>query len=177
MHSVAALLPPVLASGLRVVVAGRPDPPLPDDVEPDHPLRDRAVVRPLSTSPRALARRKKMERDLRRMLAGSDIERDLLGLLTASGGGLTADDLTALVGASRREVDDCLATVAGRSFTRRPSRLAPGTAPDSTCSGTKSCPWPRRRCSARRCPPTGTGWTGGPSSTTLACQLTGIPAE
>ena len=38
LPSVAACLPKRPPDGLRVIVAGRPDPPLPADVDPDHPL-------------------------------------------------------------------------------------------------------------------------------------------
>ncbi|WP_051385542.1 hypothetical protein [Actinokineospora inagensis] len=118
-HSIAALLPAHPIDGLRVVVAGRPDPPVPADVPPDHPLRDRSIVRELSVSPRANALRVEMERDLRHLVHGSPLQRDLLGLLVAAGGGLTADDLAVLTDSSTWEVQDHLNTVTGRSFTRR----------------------------------------------------------
>lgn len=38
-HSNAALLPRVPPHGLRIVLAGRPHPPVPGDVPQDHPLR------------------------------------------------------------------------------------------------------------------------------------------
>ena len=38
-HSIAALLPHDPSAGMRVVVAGRPDPPIPDDVPGWHRLR------------------------------------------------------------------------------------------------------------------------------------------
>ncbi|RKT52502.1 hypothetical protein [Saccharothrix australiensis] len=129
-HSIAALLPHSLPAGLKVVVTGRPDPPLPDDVPDDHPLRDPAVVRPLSPSPRAQARRVDMERDLRGLLHGTPVEQDLLGLLTAAGGGLAARDLAELTGESPWSVADHLKTVTARSFSRRGSRHRPGEDPD-----------------------------------------------
>jgi hypothetical protein len=39
-HSIAALLPARPPDGMRVIVAGRPDPPVPDDVPAGHPLHD-----------------------------------------------------------------------------------------------------------------------------------------
>ena len=97
-HSIAGLLPLKLPAGLRVVVAGRPDPPVPSDVHRDHPLRRSDVVRALATSSRALVLREEMENELLRLLDGNAAEQDLLGLLTAAGGGLTAADLAGLTG-------------------------------------------------------------------------------
>ena len=64
--------------------------------------------------------------ELRRLLHGSELERDLLGLLTAARGGLTALDLQELTGAPMWEVEAVLRSVAGRTFARRPAtwRLA-----------------------------------------------------
>ncbi|MBB5956341.1 hypothetical protein FHS29_002927 [Saccharothrix tamanrassetensis] len=118
-HSVAALLPARPPAGMRVVVAGRPNPPIPADVPGHHPLREPGVVRVLSPSPKAQAERADMERELKRLLHGSALEQDLLGLLAAAGGGLTAADLATLSGASTWEVEDHLTTVTGRSFARR----------------------------------------------------------
>ena len=39
-HSIAGLLPADPPAGMRVIVAGRPNPPVPDDVPDWHPLRD-----------------------------------------------------------------------------------------------------------------------------------------
>jgi hypothetical protein len=54
-----------------VIVTGRPDPGLPDDVTPEHPLRTSARVEHLSASPKASAMRDVMTRDLKRLLRGS----------------------------------------------------------------------------------------------------------
>jgi hypothetical protein len=40
-------------AGMRVIVAGRPNPRIPDDVAPKHPLHDERIVRPLDPSPHA----------------------------------------------------------------------------------------------------------------------------
>ncbi|WP_424184418.1 hypothetical protein ACOBQX_21230 [Actinokineospora sp. G85] len=122
-HSIAALLPTELRHGMRVVVASRPDPGLPADVPPHHPLASPAVLRALRPSAAAQAVRTDMERELGRLLAGSLLEQDILGLVTASGGGLATNDLVALTGATPWEVERCLASTSGRTFTRRP---APG---------------------------------------------------
>ena len=121
-HSIAALLPLDPPAGMKVIVAGRPDPPIPTDVPHHHPLRDPAVVRSLTTSAAAQAERADMERELKRLLHGTDTDQALLGLLTAAGGGLSAADLADLTGATEREVNDHLRTVAGRSFGRREGR-------------------------------------------------------
>jgi hypothetical protein len=49
-HSIAALLPHDPPAGMRVVVAGRPDPPIPDDVPGWHRLREPGIIRPLAPS-------------------------------------------------------------------------------------------------------------------------------
>ncbi len=124
-HSIAALLPAQPPAGMRVIVAGRPNPPVPSDVPAHHPLRDPAIVRTLEPSPHALSARAEMQRELKRLLRGTPVEQGLLGLVTAAGGGLTAADLAALTGESEWEIEDHLATVAGRSFTKREGTEAP----------------------------------------------------
>ncbi|WHT21854.1 hypothetical protein N8J89_12570 [Crossiella sp. CA-258035] len=129
-HSIAALLPADPPAGMRVIVAGRPNPPVPADVPPHHPLRACEVVRALNPSPAARAMRHEMERDLHGLLRGTQLEQDLLGLITAAGGGLTGDDLAELAGCSAWEVGHHLTTVTGRSFARRDSYYHPGAAPE-----------------------------------------------
>jgi hypothetical protein len=75
-HSIAALLPVRIPPGLRIIVAGRPNPPVPSDVPEDHPLRSPAVVRPLAPSPAAATIRAELERELLRLAEG-EVERDL----------------------------------------------------------------------------------------------------
>ena len=70
-YSIAALLPARPPAGLRVIVAGRPDPPIPADVPDDHPLRDPAIVRVLDASRWAAVVRADMQRELKRLLHGS----------------------------------------------------------------------------------------------------------
>jgi len=128
-YSIAALLPARPVSGLRVIVAGRPDPPIPEDVPDDHPLRDPGIVRVLGRSRWAEAAGADMRRELNRLTRGNRAERDLLGLVTASGGGLSGTDLAELTGGRFVEIEESLRTVAGRTFTTRASRYQPGTAP------------------------------------------------
>ena len=124
-HSIAALLPARPQAGMRVVVAGRPNPPIPGEVPAHHPLRDEAIVRPLDPSPEAQAIHEEMERDLLRLLEGTAGEQDLLGLVAAAGGGLSAADLAELTGWSQWEISRRLRTVAGRSFSVRGSEFRP----------------------------------------------------
>ncbi|MDQ7805409.1 hypothetical protein Q5425_16805 [Amycolatopsis sp. A133] len=119
-HSIAALLPEHPPAGMRVIVSGRSSRPLPTDVPDDHPLREPAIIRPLAPSAKAGAVRDAKERDLKRLLRGAPIEQDVLGLITAAAGGLTAPDLVTLTGAMPCDIDDCLHTATGRSFACRP---------------------------------------------------------
>ena len=66
-HSIAAALP-ARCPGLRVIVASRPNPPIPVDVPQHHPLRDEQIRRPLSPSPAAEATRQEARQDLDRFL-------------------------------------------------------------------------------------------------------------
>ncbi len=129
-HSIAALLPAQPPAGMRVIVSGRPNPPIPWDVPDHHPLHDPGIVRVLSPSPQAQALRADMERELKNLLYGTQAEQDLLGVLTATGGGLTIADLAALTGQSDWTVRDHLRTVLGRTFTLRASAYQPGIAPE-----------------------------------------------
>ncbi|MFB7607996.1 hypothetical protein [Streptomyces gardneri] len=114
-RSIAALLP----YDLPVIVSGRLNPPLPVDVPDDHPLRDPEAVRILAPSPRARAIRAEAERELKRLLEAGGLPYELLALLTAAGGGLTADDLAELTGAVPYRVRDVLRTGPGRTFAVR----------------------------------------------------------
>ncbi|MFE8939133.1 hypothetical protein ACFYNX_16760 [Streptomyces sp. NPDC007872] len=117
-HSIAALLP-YGTLDLPVVVSGRLNPPLPADVPEDHPLGDPSIVRLLSSSPKARAIRAEAERELKHFLTGGGLPYELLGLLTAAGGGLTADDLAELTGEVPYRVRDVLRTGPGRTFALR----------------------------------------------------------
>ncbi|CAL9300807.1 hypothetical protein [Streptomyces sp. SudanB52_2052] len=114
-HSIAALLPSRPEAGMRVLVTGRLNPPLPSDVPPQHPLRQ-AVVRRLDPSPYAQLVRAEAERELKRLRETGGLAYELLALVTAADGGLTTEDLTELTGAARYDVRDTLSTYAGRTF-------------------------------------------------------------
>jgi tetratricopeptide (TPR) repeat protein len=121
-HSIAALLPARPPAGVRVIVAGRPDPLVPADVPPWHPLRDKKIVRPLPVSPYAQMVRDDAERELDQLLDDRGPGRKLLGLVTAARGGLSRDDLVELSGESPRTVDRTLRSVLGRTFHGRLNR-------------------------------------------------------
>ncbi len=129
-YSIAALLPADPPAGLRVIVTSRPDPPLPADVEAGHPLRDPAIKRVLTRSPQAQVIRADAERGLRRLLGGDGLQRDLLGLTTAAGGGLSCADIGELTGSTEHQVRSHLHSATGRMFASRPSQWHPGSAPD-----------------------------------------------
>jgi tetratricopeptide (TPR) repeat protein len=126
-HSIAGLLPATPPAGMRIVVAGRPNPPVPDDVPGWHPLRDPAIIQPLSASRQASDIQRLSRQELQRLLGGSRAEQDLLGLLAAARGGLSGSDLEELTGIPLWEIEEVLHTVAGRTFSRRVSRQQPAT--------------------------------------------------
>jgi len=129
-HSIAALLPAQPPEGMRVIAASRANPPIPDDVAADHPLRDPGIRHELVPSSFARGLRLEMKRELATLLAGPAVGRHLLGCLVAAGGGLSALDLAALTDCPFWQVDQHLASVAGRSFIRRPSYFRASTAPE-----------------------------------------------
>jgi hypothetical protein len=128
-HSIAALLPGQPPAGMRLIVSGRPHPPIPDDVPSWHPLRDPGIIRLLGPSPHAQDLKRLGESELKRLLKGTPLEQDLLGLLTAARGGLAGPELHQLTGADLVVIEDVLHTVAGRTFASRVSRWAPRDRP------------------------------------------------
>ncbi|MGW2287010.1 hypothetical protein [Streptomyces phaeochromogenes] len=115
-QSIAALLPKVPPAGMRVVVTGRPRPPVPDDVPPDHPLRTRDIIRTLTPWSHATGISALARRELHRLLDDEHVGVPLLGLLVAARGSLTAADLASLVGVRPYRVDRLLRGITGRSF-------------------------------------------------------------
>ncbi|MFI8105431.1 NACHT domain-containing protein [Streptomyces sp. NPDC086023] len=133
-ESIAALLPKNPPAGMRVIVSGRPNPTVPEDVLADHPLRDRAVMRPLSPSPAARIVRDTATKELNTLLEDRGLGSALLGLLTVARGALSGSDLATLAGAATGtrirpyEVDRQLRSVVGRSMAPDDSyRLTFGT--------------------------------------------------
>ncbi|MFD9410138.1 hypothetical protein ACFWBN_24435 [Streptomyces sp. NPDC059989] len=115
-QSIAALLPRHLPTGMRVIVAGRPNPPVPDDVPADHPLRRPAVVRRLAASPAAQVIRDMAMRDLYALLDDPQVGCHLLGLLTVARGALSGREMAELVEVRPYDVDKKLRSVVGRSM-------------------------------------------------------------
>ena len=79
--------------------------------------------------PRRSVVRSDMHRELGWLLHGDQTQQDLLGLVTAAGGGLSARDLAELTGIGVYEIEETLRTVAGRSFTRLARYWQPGAEP------------------------------------------------
>jgi hypothetical protein len=129
-HSIAALLPIDPPAGMRIMVAGRPDPPIPDDVPGRHRLRDSGIVRLLASSAYAQDIKTLAQQELRRLLHGIPAEQDLLGLLTAAWGGLSGPDLAVLTGEPPGEIEDILHGVSGRTFTCQVSAWQPEAGPE-----------------------------------------------
>src|SRR5262249_29074292 len=165
-YSIAGLLPADPPAGMRIVGAGRPNPPIPDDVPDWHPLRDPGIVRLLADSPHARDLQRLGQSELKRLLKGSPVEQDLLGLLTAARGGLSGPDLRELTGAALVHIEEVLHTVAGRTFTRRVARWAPGPGRRGTCSGMRnSTMLPSTPSAILAWSNTATGCTPGPTPT------------
>ncbi len=110
------------SAGMRVIVAGRPNPPVPADVPDWHPLRNPGIIRLLSPSQHARDAKRLSRQELQRLLRGNTAEQDLLGFLSAARGGLSAPDIAELAGISLWETEEILDTAAGRTFNRLPSR-------------------------------------------------------
>ncbi|MFI6852835.1 hypothetical protein [Streptomyces sp. NPDC050416] len=124
-YSIAGLLPRCPPEGLHVIVAGRPNPPVPGDVAPDHVLRSPSINHCLTESTAARAVREDAERSLDALIAAEGISLDLVGLTAAAGGGLSAADLSLLTGEhTARRVEVVLGGATGRSFELRPAQWA-----------------------------------------------------
>jgi tetratricopeptide (TPR) repeat protein len=119
VHSIAALLPGRPPAGVRIILAGRPAPPVPADVPAWHPLHSPAIVRPLPQSAHAVVMRGDARRELTRLLYGGGLGRELLGLVVTTGGGLAGEDLAELADEPVGEVERILHTVTGRTFASR----------------------------------------------------------
>ncbi|WP_225726750.1 MULTISPECIES: caspase family protein [unclassified Nocardia] len=121
--SIASLLPRNPGPGLRVLVASRPNPPIPLDVPDDHPLRTCTQLT-LKRSPWASGIIRAAQWELRRLLAGSEDTRRVLGLVTAAGG-LTNPELEDLTQLPPFRIEEILDGVTGRTFRTRMSAFVP----------------------------------------------------
>jgi Trypsin-like peptidase domain len=122
LPSIASLLPLKPPAALRVLVTSRPEPGLPPDVPPGHPLAHCAVRR-LTPSPHALEIAKLARIELKQRRASSDTRVvDVLGYLTASGGGLTRTEISHLTGLPGWMLLDLFSSVFGRTLESRTAR-------------------------------------------------------
>lgn len=117
-RSIAARLPLRPPPEVRILVASRPDPQLPTDVHEDHPLRT-VDPRQLDVSEHARGAERRAKYELTQLLAGSRLQRDVLGFITAAGGGLTLDDLEKLTDEPPYEIERLLGGLLGRSVGSR----------------------------------------------------------
>ena len=124
LDSIASLLPKVPMPGMKVIVSGRTDPKLPEDVPAGHPLRS-CRVRRLANSPYATEVERTARLELRDLLATGGLRRDLVGLITASGGGLTMADLEELTNRPRHEIETLLGAAFGRTVVARTDPMNP----------------------------------------------------
>lgn len=122
-HSIAALLPAASEHGMRILVAGRPHPPVPSDVPRDHPLNGSRIDHALDNSPFAQARREEVEQALEQLFdppttgqgpGPQTAQRGLVAWVAAAGGGLSASDLAELSGMRPPVVKRALRESAGR---------------------------------------------------------------
>ncbi|WP_345439240.1 trypsin-like peptidase domain-containing protein [Actinoallomurus vinaceus] len=116
--SIASLLPKQPIPGLQVIVTRRSHPPLPAEVVPDHPLR---TCPPTFLEPSTKARNIKDQavRELRHLLNGTPLVRDIIGFIAASGGGLTAADMCELVQQPPYLVEGQIESSLGRVINQR----------------------------------------------------------
>ncbi|MFI5845691.1 hypothetical protein ACIA8K_38910 [Catenuloplanes sp. NPDC051500] len=126
LPSIASCLPKRPPRGLQVLVAARPDPPMPVDVDHDHPLRS-CRVRTLDTSPHARRIVELAEAEIDEILSTERARHDglgyeVLGLVAASGGGLSSRDLRQLTGQAPFALDALLRGMTGRTIARRGGR-------------------------------------------------------
>ncbi len=116
--SIASLLPRHPPGCVHVLVASRPHPGIPADVPGDHLLRS-CEIRNLS--PSSFGRDMQIEAisELKDHLKAGAPNAEILGLITASGGGLTRQDLHELSGRPAWELEDQLGSAFGRSLRTR----------------------------------------------------------
>ena len=174
-HSIAGLLPATPPHGMRVIVAGRPNPPIPEDVPDWHPLRDPRIIRPLTASPHARDVQRLGKQELRRLLGDPAAGRDLLGLLTAARGGLSARDLEELTDIPLWEIEGILHGTVGRTFTRRVSNWTPGTGSETYLLGHEELQAAAEAyLGGAGWQGTGTGYTAGPTPGDRRAGRTGL---
>jgi hypothetical protein len=130
---IASLLPQRLPEGVRLLVTSRPHPDVLADALPaDHPLHHVAPRR-LDPSPHAQDIQFSARQELTARLhqhPGDTMDPDIIGLIAASGGGLTTADLAELTGRRHFDVVARLGTVFGRSLRTLTTRDSPDDDPE-----------------------------------------------
>jgi Trypsin-like peptidase domain len=116
--SIASLLPKRPPESVRVLVTSRPHPGIPADVPGDHPLR-RCRLHPLTPSPYAHDVEVDAKHELLQQLHGDQLQVDIIGFISAAGGGLTLTELAELTRQPRYLLDGKLGSVFGRSLKAR----------------------------------------------------------
>jgi hypothetical protein len=123
--SIASLLPKRPPESVRILVLSRPSPGVPGDVPGDHPLRH-CTVRKLAPWSSAQDVRLQAKQELLDQLHVDQLQVDVIGFITAAGGGLTVTELLALIQGPLYRLDGMLASVFGRSLrTRSPTDRPP----------------------------------------------------
>jgi hypothetical protein len=126
--SIASLLPKRPPESVRILVTSRPHPGVPGDVSSDHPLRH-CRRRPLHPSPHAQDVKVEAKRELLEHLHGDQLQVDVIGYITAAGGGLTLRELAELTIQSEWTLEGRLGSAFGRSLDTRTSTDRPSDDP------------------------------------------------
>jgi len=129
LPSIAALLPRNPHDAVRILVTSRPHPGIPDDVPAGHPIRlcDRYQ---LATSSLAQDIQYEAKSELTARLHGDPLQLDVIGFITAAGGGLTLGELAELTGERYWSLKGKLGSVFGRSLLTRQSYDPPAEDPE-----------------------------------------------
>lgn len=128
LPSIASLLPRHPDPAVRILVTSRPHPGIPDDVPAGHPLRQ---CERYQLAPSSLARDIQYEArtELMARLHGDRLQVDVIGFITAAGGGLTLAELAELTGERYWNLKGKLGSVFGRSLLSRQSYDPPAEDP------------------------------------------------
>lgn len=129
LPSIASLLPRNPHDAVRILVTSRPHPGLPSDVPDGHPLRQ---CERYELAPSSLARdiQHEARNELLHRLRGDRLQVDVIGFITAAGGGLTLSELAELTGERYWNLKGKLGSVFGRSLLTRQSYDPPAEDPE-----------------------------------------------
>jgi tetratricopeptide (TPR) repeat protein len=116
--SIASLLPKRPPDAVRVLVLSRSSPGIPGDVGSEHPLRH-CGVRKLDPWSEAHDVRLRAKQELLQQLHGDQLQVDVIGFITAAGGGLALTELAELTGQPKYLLEGKLGSIFGRSLKTR----------------------------------------------------------